>query len=117
MKNHPDFKYLYEHQMLEMSKIAMRLYSYDYYLHNFCILRILSNIVSNVIMSSIINHKSREECISDLKNTLVIYRSEIKEIDTIIQQNLKQYQINLINFIKMHYPKAQKIYYGKSINK
>lgn len=113
MKNHPDFKYLYEHQMLEMSKIAMRLYSYDYYLHNFCILRILSNIVSNVIISSIINHKSKEECISNLKNTLVMYRSEIKEIDTIIQQNLKQYQINLINFIEMHYLKAQKIYYGK----
>ncbi len=110
MRNHPDFKYLYEYQMLEMSKIGMRLYSYNYYLHNFCILRILSNFVSHIITDSLIRKQSMEECLNNLKNILETYRTGIAEIDNTLIQNKEKYQNSLTSFVEEHYPKIQNIY-------
>ncbi|DAA82071.1 MAG TPA: hypothetical protein DCS44_04700 [Cyanobacteria bacterium UBA10660] len=110
MKKHQDFKYLYEDQMIEMSKIGMRLYSYNYYLHNFCILRILSKIVASIITDSLIRKQSIKECLNNLKNTLETYKAEIAEIDNILLQNKEKYQNSLISFVEEYYPKFQNNY-------
>ncbi len=109
-KKHQDFKYLYEDQMIEMSKIGMRLYSYNYYLHNFCILRILSKIVASIITDSLIRKQSIKECLNNLKNTLETYKAEIAEIDNILLQNKEKYQNSLISFVEEYYPKFQNNY-------
>lgn len=97
-------------KMLEMSKIGMRLYSYNYYLHNFCILRILSNFVSHIITDSLIRKQSMEECLNNLKNILETYRIAIAEIDNTLIQNKEKYQNSLTSFVEEHYPKIQNIY-------
>ena len=97
--------------MIEMSKIGMKLYSYNYYLHNFCILRILSKIVASIITDSLIRKQSIKECLNNLKNTLETYKAEIAEIDNILLQNKEKYQNSLISFVEEYYPKFQNNYY------
>lgn len=109
MCQHSEFKYFYEHQMLEIAQIAMIQYSYEYYLNDFLILKILSEFVSKIIIESIFEDKSMKSCIGRLKNDFKNYKTNIVEINDKLVENQEKYIEDLEFFIKEQYPKLKQI--------
>lgn len=107
MRNHEKFKYLYETQMVEIAKIGLLQFSYEYYLNDFCIPKILSEVVSQTIVDAIFKGQDLTTCINNMKLNLENYHNDIEEIQSHISKNIELYKNELENFIKDQYKKFE----------
>ena len=103
MKNNEKFKYLYETQIVDIAKIGLMQFSYEYYLNDFCIPKILSEIVSQIIVDAIFKGQELITCIENMKLNLENYHNDIEEIQSNISKNIELYENELENFIKDQY--------------